>query len=182
MQPQGYGGQAGQAPLPGYGQPASHQQPWGAPPPGYGPPQPGHPQSAPPQQGHPTSAPPQPGYPQPGYSQPGYPQAGYPQAGYPQPGYPPPGYPQPGYPQPGYPQPGYPQQQNFAAPAAGAGLWNRPGTKLVVGSAVLFVVGIAITVGTFAFADPGGHFLVATGPMIFGVIGVIKGLIQMAKG
>ena len=140
-------------------------------------------------------------YPQPGqpYSQPGQP--------YPQPGQP---YSQPGQPY-GQPQPqpyGQPDQPYGSMPGSQPGLNYQPGQpvgvppfqpqgaqnmanvarsrgirQIVIG-AIIFVVGLIITVATFSAASSsrtGGTYFIAYGPMIIGVIGIIRGVIAVSQ-
>ena len=159
-------------------------------------PQPGQPYGQP---GQPSSQPGQP------YGQPGqpYPQPGQP---YPQPGQP---YPQPGQPygQPDQPY-GQPDQLYGGMPGSPPGLSYQPGQpvgvppfqpqpasamanvarsrgirQIVIG-AVIFVIGLLITVGTYSSASSsptGGTYFVAYGPMIIGVISIIRGVIAVAQ-
>jgi len=153
-----------------------------------------------------AGAPGQPGYPppgQPGYGQP--PAGGFTQplpadygqqpdpAGYGQP--PAPGYNQPpsqGYSQP--PGPGYSQPSNpYVAPGYGtpnqmpsgslAGVVRKRAMKQVAVGAVIFLVGLVITVATYSNASSsgGGTYFVAWGPMILGIIWVIRGLVAVSK-
>jgi hypothetical protein len=173
----------------GYGQPANpgYEQPGN---PGYG--QPGNP-----------------GYGQPG--NPGYgqqPPAGYGQQ--PDPGYaqqPDPGYaqqPNPGYAQQspaGYgqqPNSGYAQQPNpYGQPGASGMQYQMPGPmpqgslaavarkrgmKRIIVGALIFVVGLVITVATYSSASSGGGtYVVAYGPMIVGVVWVIRGIAAVSQ-
>src|SRR5690348_18239657 len=117
---------------------------------------------------------------------------GYPSQ-YPPPQYPPPQQsPQPYPPAQQYPpyggQPQYPpygQQQQYAGfgqpygppPTARDGR-RAEGLKQLVGGLVALGAGLAITIGTYALASGGGVYFVAYGPMIFGAIYVIKGLVN----
>lgn len=53
-------------------------------------------------------------------------------------------------------------------------------TTLIVGT-VLIVAGLAITVGTYAHAQSngGGTYIVSWGPIVFGVIAVIRGIVGL---
>lgn len=51
---------------------------------------------------------------------------------------------------------------------------------MVIG-AILFVVGTAITLGTFASAKPGGTFIISWGPMVFGGIRLVTGMLTSAR-
>jgi hypothetical protein len=151
--------------------------------------------------GQPGQTPGQYGQPPPtGYGQP--PAQGQPPTGY---GQPPTGYGQPptGYGQPptGYGQPptGYGQQAQggtgpgFAMPQAPyqpqatknlASVARRRGLTQVIIGAVIFVIGLAITIGTYHAASDsssGGTYFVAYGPMIVGVIAMIRGFVAMAR-
>jgi hypothetical protein len=48
--------------------------------------------------------------------------------------------------------------------------------------AVICVVGILITAGTYSAASPGGHYVVAWGAIVFGGIQFLKGLFQLGTG
>jgi hypothetical protein len=132
---------------------------------------------------------------------------------YPPPGqaYPPPGqaYPPPGqgYGQPNQPY-GQPDQSYGSMPGTPPGLsyqsgqpvgvppFQPPGAsnmasvarsrgirQIVIG-AVLFLIGLIITVATYSSASSsrtGGTYFVAYGPMIFGIIGIIRGAIAVAQ-
>jgi hypothetical protein len=149
----------------------------------------------------------QPGYGQPAYDQPGY---GQPTYGQPQPGAPY-GQPQPGapygQPQPGAPygpEPGsygqaYGQPQPGAYGPAQPGPFGQPGpmglrgvgnmarrrgVRQVVTGSILFVIGLLITIGTLGHAESsagGGTYIVAWGPMIVGIIAIIRGLVAMSR-
>jgi hypothetical protein len=56
---------------------------------------------------------------------------------------------------------------------AGAGLMN-----MVIG-AIICLIGIGITVGTYVAAEPGGVYMLAYGPIIFGGIQFFRGVIQL---
>jgi hypothetical protein len=142
-------------------------------------------------QGHSPGSP----YGQDPYGQPGY--------GQPQPGTPY-GQPQPGAPygqQPGsygQPQPGSPYGQPgaygptpFGQPQPGpmglpglATVARRRGRRQVITGSVVFAVGLLITIITLGHAQSsagGGTYIVAWGPMIFGIIAVIRGLLAMSR-
>ena len=59
----------------------------------------------------------------------------------------------------------------------------RSGALAQMGTgAVLFAVGLLITVGTYAAASSGGtggFYLVSWGPMVFGVVRVVRGLFRL---
>ena len=56
-----------------------------------------------------------------------------------------------------------------------------PRKKIIFGF-ILFVVGLAITIGTkdAAEANGGGTYVIAYGPMIFGALHVIRGVFALA--
>jgi hypothetical protein len=139
----------------------------------------------------------------PGQGQPGQPpeQYGQPLGGYGQPssGYSqqPSGYgPTPGgY---GQPSPEYGQQPSngsgpgFAMPNAPihqpvnslASVVRKRALRQVVVGAVIFVVGLVITIATYGSASSsssGGTYIVAWGPMIGGLITMIRGFVAMAR-
>jgi hypothetical protein len=136
------------------------------------------------------------GYPQPG--NPGYAQpnpAGYGQP--PAPGYaqqPGPGYgqqpdagfaqqPAPGYGQPSNPYvaPGY-ATPNQMAPGSLAAVVRKRAMRQVAIGAGIFLVGLVITIATYSSASSGGGtYVVLWGPMILGIIWVIRGLVAVSK-
>jgi hypothetical protein len=165
----------------------------------YGQPQYGPPGNAQPQYGPPGNAQPQygpPGNGQPAYGQPGYGQYGTPQygePGYGQPQYGPPGYGQapgspygpPGAPY-GGPQPGPMGPAGMGPAGMGrlAGIGRRRGTRQIVTGAVLFLIGLVITIATYSHASSsgtGGTYFVAWGPMVIGLIAVVRGVISVSR-
>ena len=58
--------------------------------------------------------------------------------------------------------------------------WTTGDTRFVAVSMLLLVVGIAITVGTYLMAAPGGVFVLAWGPIVFGGIQFLRGVFQAA--
>ena len=143
------------------------------------------------------------GYGQAGYGEPGYGQQGYgqPPYGQPQPGAPY-GQPQPGapygqapgsygqaygQPQPGPYGPAQPGPFGAPGPMGQAGLDNmarRRGVRQVITGSVLLVIGLLITIGTLSHAESsasGGTYFVAWGPMIIGIIAIVRGLLAMAR-
>ena len=143
------------------------------------------------------------------YGQGGYGQDGYGQAGYGEPGYGPQGYGQPPYGQPqpgapygqapgsygqayGQPQPGpygpaQPGPFGAPGPMGQAGLGNmarRRGVRQVITGSVLLVIGLLITIGTLSHAESspsGGTYFVAWGPMIIGIIAIVRGVLAMSR-
>jgi hypothetical protein len=78
------------------------------------------------------------------------------------------------------------REWNQASPIGGApsgspahrAAQRRANQTILIG-ALLLVIGIAISVGTYAYAasNPrGGHYLLAWGPIVFGLIVLIRGL------
>lgn len=63
-----------------------------------------------------------------------------------------------------------------ASGGKGAGLQN-----MLIGGVVCFI-GLAVTVGSYVAAEPGGVFLLAYGPIIFGGIQFIRGFFQLCVG
>ena len=84
-------------------------------------------------------------------------------------------------------QPGEPVGVPPFEPAGGSTLASaarKRGIQQIVIGAVLFVVGLIITVATYSGVSSsprGGTYFVAYGPMIFGVIGMIRGAIALAQ-
>jgi hypothetical protein len=65
-----------------------------------------------------------------------------------------------------------------------ADIARKRGIRQILIGAALFVVGLVITVATYSSASSsrtGGVYFVAYGPMIFGVIGMIRGAIAVAQ-
>jgi hypothetical protein len=65
-----------------------------------------------------------------------------------------------------------------------ASVVRKRGLRQVTIGAVIFVIGLAITVGTYHSASTsssGGTYFVAYGPMIVGLIAVVRGLVAMAR-
>ena len=84
--------------------------------------------------------------------------------------------------QPGEPVGVPPFQPAGASDLASAA--RKRGIQQILIGAVLFVVGLIITVATYGGASSsprGGTYFVAYGPMIFGVIGMIRGAIALAQ-
>jgi hypothetical protein len=48
--------------------------------------------------------------------------------------------------------------------------------------AVVCLIGIAVTAGTYSAASSGGHYVVAWGAIVFGAFQFLKGLFQLATG
>ena len=152
--------------------------------------QPGSPYGPPPGSGY--GPPPGPEYGQPGQPWPGY---GQPGPGYGQPG---PGYGQQpgspysqadptapyGQPSPGSPYGPVPQPGMTGMPGGLAALVRKRAMRQVIYGSILFVVGLIITVATYSSASSsptGGSYFVAWGPMIVGIIAVIRGLVAMSR-
>lgn len=140
---------------------------------------------------------PEPGAPygQPAYDQgqQAYGQQAYGEQAYGQPGYgPPPGaYGQTAGSPYGQPQPGAPYGQPFGPVQPGpmglpglAGVARRRGLRQVITGSILFVIGLAITIFTLGHAassPTGGTYFVAWGPMLVGLIAIIRGLLAMSR-
>jgi predicted RNA-binding Zn-ribbon protein involved in translation (DUF1610 family) len=56
---------------------------------------------------------------------------------------------------------------------------GRGVTNMLIGGIICFI-GLAVTVGSYVAAEPGGVFLLAYGPIIFGGIQFFRGCIQLA--
>jgi len=68
--------------------------------------------------------------------------------------------------------------KNYPA-AVRAGAMSQMGTGVL-----LFVIGLIITVGTFAAASSGGtggFYLISWGPMVFGIVRVFRGLFRLVS-
>jgi hypothetical protein len=97
-------------------------------------------------------------------------------------GQPPPGAPY-GQPQPGFPY-GQPQPGPMGMPGGMASAARRRAMRQIITGSILFGVGLVITVFTYSNASSsatGGTYFVAWGPMIFGVIALIRGVTAMAR-
>lgn len=91
--------------------------------------------------------------------------------------------PQPQYGQPQYGQPQYaPFDQAPPAPLPyGAPPSGRRGVGMMIAGPVIFLVGVLITVVTYVLAPPGGAYIISFGPMIFGIVWFIRGLITYSR-
>ena len=51
------------------------------------------------------------------------------------------------------------------------------GTQLIIYGAIAFAIGLAITIGTYSAAasNGGGHYIISFGPMVAGVLGMVRG-------
>jgi len=61
---------------------------------------------------------------------------------------------------------------------------RKRGMRQIVIGAVIFVIGLVITVATYSSASSsptGGTYVVAYGPMILGVVYVIRGILVIAR-
>jgi hypothetical protein len=180
----------------GQGQPPGSpygQEPYGQA--GYG--QEGYGQESYGQQGYGQQGYGQPAYGQPAYGQPGYGQPqpgtpyGQPQAGAPY-GQEPGAYGQApgspyGQPQPGAYGPAQPAPFGQPGPMGMQGLGNlarRRGVRQVITGSILFVIGLLITIFTLGHAESstgGGTYIVAWGPMLFGIFAIIRGLLAISR-
>lgn len=96
-----------------------------------------------------------------------------------------------GQPQYGQGQYGQPQygQPPYAAPWAGTGATapdhsaaaRAAGLKQMLIGGIVAFVGILISILTYAAASDGGHYVVAYGPAIFGVIAFVRGAVTYLK-
>jgi hypothetical protein len=127
---------------------------------------------------YPSNQYPAPQYPAP--QQPGNPQYPPPQPYTQQP--PPSQYGQQQYPPYGQQYAGYGQSPRYGPPPVVRNHHRAEGVKQIVGGLIALVVGLAITIGTYTAASGGGVYFVAYGPMIFGVIYLIKGLVNVSRG
>lgn len=98
------------------------------------------------------------------YGSPQQPQYGQPQYGQPQDA------------QPQYGQPQYGQPTSYASPY-GTPNTGRRGKGMMIAGPIIFLAGVLITVVTYSLAPPGGTYLISFGPMIWGIIWFIRGLI-----
>ena len=82
------------------------------------------------------------------------------------------------------PQPGFPGGPNPMPGTSLAAIARKRGMRQIVIGAVVFVVGLVITVATYSSASSsptGGTYVVAYGPMILGVVYVIRGALVIAR-
>jgi hypothetical protein len=61
---------------------------------------------------------------------------------------------------------------------------GRQGKSLIITGIVLLVIGLAITVGTYAWASShgGGHYYITFTPIIVGIIAIVRGVSQTRRG
>lgn len=111
--------------------------------------------------------------------QPGAPYGPNPGAPYGQSPYGPPGAYGPGQPAPfGQPQPGLMGMAGMASMA------RRRGVRRVITGSAFLVIGLLVTVFTLSHAESssgGGTYIVAWGPMVFGIVTIIRGLLAMSR-
>jgi hypothetical protein len=58
---------------------------------------------------------------------------------------------------------------------------GRRGKSLILTGLVIFIIGLIITIGSYSFADNrgGGTYIVSWGPMIIGIISMVRGTAQV---
>src|SRR5690348_6717633 len=58
---------------------------------------------------------------------------------------------------------------------------GRRGKSLIIYGAIFFVIGLVITIGTYAAADGpgGGTYIVSWGPMVGGLVAMIRGIFHV---
>jgi hypothetical protein len=68
------------------------------------------------------------------------------------------------------------RRKSRGAPGGG-----RRGKSLIIYGAIFFVIGLVITIGTYAAADSGGGgtYIISWGPMVGGFIAMIRGIIHV---
>jgi Protein of unknown function (DUF2510) len=71
-----------------------------------------------------------------------------------------------------------PQPEKRRSRRAGGG---RRGWPLFFYGLAFFAIGLVVTVGTYAAAANGGHYLISFGPMVVGVVAMVRGLIDVAR-
>ena len=78
--------------------------------------------------------------------------------------------------------PGYGTPNQMPSGSLAAVVRKRAMKQVAIG-AVIFIVGLVITVATYSNASSsgGGTYFVAWGPMILGIIWVIRGLVAVSK-
>jgi Protein of unknown function (DUF2510) len=61
---------------------------------------------------------------------------------------------------------------------------GRQGKSLIITGIVLLAIGLAITVGSYAWASSrgGGHYYITFTPIIIGVIAIVRGISQTRRG
>lgn len=72
----------------------------------------------------------------------------------------------------------------YGMPPPGTGAGNRRGARMIVIGAVIFAVGMVITIATYAVAagsPAGGSYFVMYGPLIGGTVAMIQGSIEVTK-
>jgi hypothetical protein len=61
---------------------------------------------------------------------------------------------------------------------------GRQGKSLIITGIVLVVIGLAIVVGSFAWAKShgGGHYYITITPIVVGIIAIVRGISQTRRG
>ena len=61
---------------------------------------------------------------------------------------------------------------------------GRQGKSLIITGVVLLAIGLAITVGSFAWASShgGGHYYITFTPVVVGIIAIVRGISQSRRG
>ena len=79
-------------------------------------------------------------------------------------------------------KPQYGSDAEFHARELAAAERRRSGVANLAIGAALFGVGLLVTVGTYGSASSsGGTYIVAWGPMVFGVIRIVRGLAKLGS-
>jgi hypothetical protein len=68
-----------------------------------------------------------------------------------------------------------------AGNTAMASVLRQRGLRRVIFGVVLIVIGVLITTVTYSSAQAGGIYIVAYGPILAGIIGVVRGLMAMSR-
>jgi predicted phage tail protein len=66
--------------------------------------------------------------------------------------------------------------RKHASSARNSGLW------LLIGGLIITVVSVALTVASYAAAEPGGYYFVCCGLTVFGLYLTFRGIAQLIRG
>ena len=72
----------------------------------------------------------------------------------------------------------------YGMPPPGTGAGNRRGTRKIIIGAIVFFLGVVITIATYAAAAnsaAGGTYIVMFGPMIAGAVILVSGGIEVSR-
>ncbi|MBX9243927.1 hypothetical protein ICW40_03785 [Actinotalea ferrariae] len=58
---------------------------------------------------------------------------------------------------------------------------RRAGRKAILVGVVMLLVGLGVTIGGYVSADVGGSYVVLWGPVVVGLVSIVRGVVQMAR-